>query len=89
MVAAFKMRIVWLDDLFFLIEYSLPISQKSQNIGLCQKELPVGNKCLRSVERNFKFTISKSSAGFAALSASLFPCIPTWLGIQQQLTILP
>ena len=35
-------------------------------------------KCLRSIEGILNFTISKLSADFAALSASLFPCRPIW-----------
>ena len=44
-------------------------------------------KCLRSLEGILNFTVSNSSADFAALSTSdsLFPCIPIWLGIQQKL----
>ena len=40
-----------------------------------------------SVEGILNFTISNLSADFAALSL-LFPCIPIWLGIQQNFTIL-
>ena len=66
----------------FWIEYSLLVSQKSKNI--CQREFIESlMRCLSSVERISNFTISNSSADFAALSASLFPCIPIWLGFEK------
>ena len=72
----------------FWIEYSLLVSQKSQNI--CQREFILSlMKGLRSVEGILNFTISSSRADFAALSASLFPYIPILLGIQQILTFYP
>ena len=46
-------------------------------------------KCLRSVEGILNFTISVSSAEFAALSASMFPCIAIWLRIQESLILNP
>ena len=37
--------------------------------------------------RNFQLNNLEMSADFAALSVSLFPCIPIRFGIQQKLTI--
>ena len=75
LVAAFKIKMIWYVH-FILNIIWFTWSQKSQII--CQREFFM--KCLRSVEGilNLTLIISNSSAEFAALSTSLFPCMPVW-----------
>ena len=88
LVAAFIIRKIRFVHFILIYIYIVYLCHKSHKISpeRVYIEFNKGFKVCRKFVVNF--TISKSSADFASLSVSLFPCIPIWLGIQQKLTIL-